>query len=311
MTGEPRFFRLYLGRNAAHLEDCLEKGYIGVDFDFDLDLTGEFPDDWRPFNKKWRPWLMERHPELSGVAAGLACGMTWSLSGYMRIGDLVLCPDGLGSYRIARIAGSYRYNPDSPLPHQRPVEWLQFTIQRSSLSEQMWRTMRVPGTLVDLKDYQSELQLLMSGEYSRPRISVDDSEVQDAMSFAFESHLEDFIIENWASTEFGRDYDIYTENGFKGTQIPVTGGRLDILAVSKDQTELLVIELKRGRASDSVVGQMLRYLALVEEELAGSGQSVRGVIIALEDDLNIRYALKASKAAIKFMRYEVRFNLIG
>jgi RecB family endonuclease NucS len=43
---------------------------------------------------------------------------------------------------------------------------------------------------------------------------------------------------------------------------------IDILAVSKDGTCLLVVELKRGRASDVVVGQALRYIGYVQDELA-------------------------------------------
>ena len=31
---------------------------------------------------------------------------------------------------------------------------------------------------------------------------------------------------------------------------------MDILAISKDKSELLVVELKKGRASDVVVGQI-------------------------------------------------------
>jgi restriction system protein len=54
---------------------------------------------------------------------------------------------------------------------------------------------------------------------------------------------------------------------------------------------------------------MLRYISLVEDELAESGQSVRGVIIALSDDSNIRAALRYQQN-IQFMRYEVKFNLI-
>ena len=34
---------------------------------------------------------------------------------------------------------------------------------------------------------------------------------------------------------------------------------MDILAIKKDKSELLVIELKKGRASDAVVGQTLRW----------------------------------------------------
>jgi restriction system protein len=81
------------------------------------------------------------------------------------------------------------------------------------------------------------------------------------------------------------------------------------LAISKDKTRLLVVELKKGRASDAVVGQIQRYMGYVKEELAESGQSVEGVIIALEDDLRIKRALVVA-AGIRFFRYQVSFKLL-
>ena len=78
--------------------------------------------------------------------------------------------------------------------------------------------------------------------------------------------------------------------------------------MSKDKKELLVVELKKGRASDSVVGQIQRYMGYVQEELSEEGQTVKGLIIALEDDLRIRRAL-AVTSKIEFYRYKVSFNL--
>jgi len=62
-----------------------------------------------------------------------------------------------------------------------------------------------------------------------------------------------------------------------------------------------VVELKKGRASDVVVGQVQRYMGYVQEELAEPDQVVKGVIIALDDDLRIRRALKETKN-IEFYR---------
>ena len=45
-------------------------------------------------------------------------------------------------------------------------------------------------------------------------------------------------------------------------------GYMDILAISKDKSEFLVIELKKGRASDEVLGQIQRYMGHVKTELA-------------------------------------------
>ena len=68
------------------------------------------------------------------------------------------------------------------------------------------------------------------------------------------------------------------------------------------------MELKRGRASDVVVGQVLRYIGYVQDELAEVGQTVEGAIIALEDDLRLRRAL-AVVPSVAFYRYQVSFTL--
>jgi restriction system protein len=125
-----------------------------------------------------------------------------------------------------------------------------------------------------------------------------------------EKHLEDFLVMNWAQTDLGKTFDIYEEDGERvGQQYQTDTGPLDILGVSKDKSQLLVVELKKGRASDVVVGQTLRYMGYVQEELAEPGQKVRGIIIALEDDQKIRRALSMT-SNIEFYRYEITFKLV-
>jgi RecB family endonuclease NucS len=50
----------------------------------------------------------------------------------------------------------------------------------------------------------------------------------------------------------------------------VLSGPIDILAISKNKETILVIELKRGRASDIVIGQIQRYMGYVQDELLES-----------------------------------------
>ena len=54
------------------------------------------------------------------------------------------------------------------------------------------------------------------------------------------------------------------------------------------------MELKKGRASDSVLGQVQRYMGFAYD-LAEEGQVGRGAIIAFEDDKRIRRALKVAQ----------------
>jgi restriction system protein len=86
-------------------------------------------------------------------------------------------------------------------------------------------------------------------------------------------------------------------------------GPIDILAISKDRKELLVIELKKGRVSDVVVGQIQRYMGYAKDELCEEGQTVKGLIIGLEDDNKLRRALSVT-TGIDFYRYIVDFKLV-
>ena len=124
-----------------------------------------------------------------------------------------------------------------------------------------------------------------------------------------EKHLEDFLVANWSQTPLGKKYDIYKDEENFGQQFPTDTGPIDILAISKDNKEVLVVELKKGRASDSVVGQIQRYMGYVTEFVAEEYQVVKGVIIALEEDQRIKFALKVAPN-IDFYRYQVKFDLI-
>jgi hypothetical protein len=143
-----------------------------------------------------------------------------------------------------------------------------------------------------------------------PTMIVTDPTVEDPAAFAMEKHLEEFLVQNWAQTELGKLYDIYEEDGeLVGRQYGTDTGPIDVLAISKDKKRLLVVELKKGRASDVVVGQILRYMGYVQEELDEDDQSVLGAIIALEDDQRIRRALTMAPS-ISFYRYEINFKLV-
>ena len=93
-----------------------------------------------------------------------------------------------------------------------------------------------------------------------------------------------------------------------GQQYPSDTGPIDILAISKDKKTLLVVELKKGRVSDSVVGQIQRYMGFVKLDLAEKHQKVKGIIIGLEDDLRLTRALSVT-TDIDFYKYKVNFKL--
>lgn len=303
------YIRVMLGKGSMYARECIEGGFIGTDFNIREDLTGKLPDEWRDFNKKFIPVYLANNPGKSKVAAGLACGMSWTVARFLETGDFVLSPDGAGHYHVGEITGEYYYAADQILPHRRPVRWLNQTIRKSDMSLELQRSAGAAGATCMLTNYAEEIEGLLGGS-SAPILVATDETIEDPSEFALEKHLEDFLVKNWKHTELGKEYDIFEEDGeIVGQQYETDTGPIDILGISKDRKSLLVIELKKGRASDVVVGQTLRYMGYVNEELAEENQVVKGVIIALEDDQRIKRALSITPN-ISFYRYQVSFKLI-
>ena len=91
------YYRVMLGRKSVFSADCFARGFVGVDFGMPLDLTNKLPDEWRAFNKEYIPVYLAAHPGKSKIAAGLACGVTWTVCKGIAKGDIVICPDGSGT----------------------------------------------------------------------------------------------------------------------------------------------------------------------------------------------------------------------
>jgi restriction system protein len=304
------YYRVMLDKGSTRVQECLSGNFICIGYLQHHDLTNKLPDEFRAFNREFIPIYLEDHPGKSRIAAGLACGAVWTVSKGINIGDIVLSPDGGGHYHIAEVIGNYYYQPDDiQLPHRRQVHWFSQTINRADMSDPLKSITGFQGTVTNISVYSEEIEKLIGGA-SGPQLISTDETVEDPSAFAMEQHLEEFLVQNWSHTELGKKYDIYEEDGDKvGQQYLTDTGPLDILAVSKDKKTLLVVELKKGRASDVVVGQILRYMGYVQEELAEKEQSVKGIIIALEDDQRIRRALTMTPA-VEFYRYQVSFKLV-
>lgn len=303
-----KYIRLALGANAIYAEICRKENFVGVDFDIARDLNKDNSENWREFNKKYIPVWQESHPGKSKVPAGLACGMLYTVAKDLSIGDIVICPTGSGTYYVGEISSGYIYAPGQILPHRREVKWYDGTIRREDMSEELRNSTGSIATVCNITKYSSEIEFLIGGQSQSDQIcTITDAE--DPKVFKLESHLEEFLVHNWENTDFGKNWDLYREDGeIVGKQYKTDAGDIDILAISKDKKTFLVIELKRGRTGDAAVGQVQRYMGYVKDILSEPGQSVKGVIIALEDDKNIRYALSVTNN-IEFYKYNVSFSL--
>jgi hypothetical protein len=138
--------------------------------------------------------------------------------------------------------------------------------------------------------------------------TIDASEELREIEFAMETHLEDFLVRNWESTELGKRYELIEEDGeVVSQQYQTDVGRIDLLVKDKTNKQFVIIELKKGQTSDDTIGQVARYMGWVKTNRA-NGQDVKGIIIAGANDARLQYALKAMSNVELFV-YKVSFAL--
>lgn len=142
---------------------------------------------------------------------------------------------------------------------------------------------------------------LVEGDVAREQELDRETEVEDlaeeqaeeraavSSEFLLENDLQRYLAENLEAVEPG--LRLYEEDGVRGYEFDAGGRRIDILAVDRNGS-LVVLELKVSRGYDRVVGQLLRYVNWVRQNLAEDGQRVRGIILCrtMTDDLRLACA---------------------
>ena len=161
-------------------------------------------------------------------------------------------------------------------------------------------------TLAELSEEQ--FRNLLEGSDVHPVPPEAPGAIEDPNAFVLEKYLEDFIVSNF-DTIFKGELKIYEDaEGNDGQQYATDIGPIDILAVEPKSKSFVVIELKKGRPSDQVMGQVLRYMGWVKKNLCTNGQAVRGLVICRDSDPKLSYALEVTNN-IEVRYYSVSFKL--
>ena len=151
-----------------------------------------------------------------------------------------------------------------------------------------------------LEDF--EKQAIDIGNQSGP--PGDGSGVEGSREFAFERDLRNYLLKNLGLIEHG--LKLYEEEGITGVEFPVGGRFIDILAVDK-ASRYVVFELKVSRGYDRVVGQILRYMSWVEQNME-SPKPARGIIVANEITEDLKLAA-GRVPDIRLIEYQISFKL--
>lgn len=113
-----------------------------------------------------------------------------------------------------------------------------------------------------------------------------DEERGETHEFVYEKDLRNFLAINMGVIR--PSLCVYRDGDISGVEFPVGERYVDILAM-ENQSDLVVIELKVSKGYDRAVGQLLRYMGWIQQNLAEPGQKVKGMIIArtISEDLRL------------------------
>ena len=135
------------------------------------------------------------------------------------------------------------------------------------------------------------------------RNRLHHSATSESDDLLFKVDLQRYLAENLGCIEAG--LTLFEDEDISGLEYPAGGGRrIDILAVDKTGS-FVVLELKVEKGYDRVVGQLLlRYMNWVRKELAEPGQRVRGTIICRTMSEDLRLA-SASIKDVELFEYQL------
>ncbi len=164
-----------------------------------------------------------------------------------------------------------------------------------------------------LSDIRSALN-----HYRRFCLSAGDAPIQEAPDSNDDTET---IAESDSNTTFGLERDMQDairetitqlESGLEiidgGVERKVVSGFIDILAKDSNGA-FVVIELKAGKASDSVIAQTLGYMVDIADAEGLEINQVRGIIVAKSFNKRIETAARAVPTlALKAYTYSFDFN---
>jgi hypothetical protein len=138
---------------------------------------------------------------------------------------------------------------------------------------------------------------------------ITKTALDEPFVFPLEKYLEAFLVSNWDKTVLSKTLALHVEDEEIATQYSTDVGPIDILVRDKNNQDWVVIELKKGKSSDAVVGQLLRYMGWVKKHKATGSENVRGIIITSAPDERIKYTMLVNHG-VSFYTYRVSFDLV-
>lgn len=154
---------------------------------------------------------------------------------------------------------------------------------------------RIRGML-DLEKFTSVNNLIWFA--TREEREGPEEALESYASISLERDLRDYLAKNPSRIERGLGL---VEKEFDTKEV----GKIDLLLTDQKGYNV-VVELKKGRKSDDVVGQLSRYMGWT---MKNRGKKVRGIVVINEPDERLEYSVLPFEGKIKIKYYRVKFEI--
>ncbi len=157
--------------------------------------------------------------------------------------------------------------------------------------------------------YKSQIK---TGKISAPTEALENSidetgsdieaDIEDSLEtrVSIERDLQDYLAQHLGELEPGLKLH---ENG---VEYQTDAGRIDILAFD-NEGQLVVVEIKAGKAKDSALGQILGYIGCLSNKQENH-DNIRGILVAASFNDRVVYASR-NLSNIKLIKYKLKFSL--
>lgn len=162
--------------------------------------------------------------------------------------------------------------------------------------------------LFDPKTDPAPIYTKTTGENRGTALQLQTNQEISEQEFAYEKDLQQFLVKNLELIESGLQlYKDDEDENITGLEYPAGDRFIEILTTAKSN-DFVIVELKVSKGYDRVVGQLLRYMAWIKQNLANENQKVRGVIVArdITDDLILATSMIPD---VTLLEYELKVSL--
>lgn len=217
-------------------------------------------------------------------------------------GDFVIFRTyGLGYWGSCQVTSDWINDPAGESKWKHKAGWfeisdikkwkaiLPYELVKNELSNQNYRSRIAKATLEDKNKIELALKIYQNMGYGST----------DGNFFVLENGMEEAVKKNLGQLKLTlADKSIQQQ-----CSLGIGVGRTDLICRDKDDN-YVVLELKAFNSSDSVVGQILRYIGYIRENWADKeNKQVKGIIITPGYDEQLRLAAK--EADIKVLRIKI------